>query len=204
MQNKLQELTQKIYTEGVEEGKAKAGQLVQEAEGRSQELLAKAKADAEVIIAQAKKQADELKTKIESEIRLSGKQAIGAVKQQIQELITAKTSDQQVAAAVNDAGNLKTIIQTLVSNWASSSSEAPQLEVLLPQAQQAELESSLKAQIQDLLSKGLSLSFTKGIKGGLQIGPKDGTYLISLTDEDFMELFRQYLKPKTRAFLFND
>ena len=52
MQNKLQELTDKLYNEGLSKGKA---------EGEA--ILAKANSEAEEIIAQAKKKADAIVAK---------------------------------------------------------------------------------------------------------------------------------------------
>jgi V/A-type H+-transporting ATPase subunit E len=204
MENKLQELTNKIYAEGVEEGKAKAQELIKEAEAGSAEILSKAKEEAVKIISEAKNQAEELKNKTDSEIILSGKQAISALKQQIQEMITAKALDKDISSSLEDPKNITELILAAVKNWKSHSGENPRLELLLPESQRKKLDSLVKSKIQKTLSKGLTIEFSKSIKGGFQIGPEKESYKISLTDEDFREFFRQYLRPKTRAFLFND
>jgi V/A-type H+/Na+-transporting ATPase subunit E len=53
------------------------------------------------------------------------------------------------------------------------------------------------------LKKGLEITFTDKFKGGFKIGPKDGGYLISLTDEDFDNFFRAYLRPKLIEMLYS-
>ena len=60
MENKIQELTDKIYREGVEKGNEEAQRLIDEAQKKAQKLIADAQKEAEGIIANARKSADEL------------------------------------------------------------------------------------------------------------------------------------------------
>ena len=53
MQNKLQELTDKLYNEGLSKGKAEGEQLLAEAREKSESIIAEAKKQAEEIIAKA-------------------------------------------------------------------------------------------------------------------------------------------------------
>ena len=51
---------------------------------------------------------------------------------------------------------------------------------------------------------GISASFSKKVSGGFNIGPKDGSYFISFTDETFRSLISEYLRPATRKILFGE
>ncbi|MDG5814628.1 hypothetical protein QA601_06045 [Chitinispirillales bacterium ANBcel5] len=204
MEQKIQELTEKIYQEGVEKGEEKAQQVVKEAEEKASGIVTEAKREAEKIIADAKKKAEELKRNTESELKLSGSQAIASIKNQIATLINAKVLDEATTKTLSDPAVLKEYIATVISNWKTSTGEAPDLEVLLPEQNKEELEKNLKKSASDLLSKGLEISFSKAIKSGFRIGPADGAFKISLTDEDFKEFFKEYLRPRTRAFLFGE
>ena len=46
------------------------------------------------------------------------------------------------------------------------------------------------------------VDFSKKVGGGFSIGPKDGSWFVSLTDETFRELIAEYLRPVTRKLLF--
>ena len=61
MENKIQELTDKIYREGVEKGNAEAQRLVSEAQKEAQQMIEAARKEAEAILAEARKSADEMK-----------------------------------------------------------------------------------------------------------------------------------------------
>ena len=50
MENKLQQLTQKLYDEGLEKGRAEAERLVSEAKSEAAKIIADAKAEAEAIV----------------------------------------------------------------------------------------------------------------------------------------------------------
>ena len=57
MNNKIQELTEKLLNEGVEKGNAEAEKIVASANDKAAQIVADAKAKAEEIIAAAKKDA---------------------------------------------------------------------------------------------------------------------------------------------------
>ena len=61
MNTKIQELTDKIYREGVEKGNEEAGRIIAEAQSQKQSMISEAEAEAKRVIAEAEKQASELK-----------------------------------------------------------------------------------------------------------------------------------------------
>ena len=204
MDQKIQELTKKIFEEGVEKGDARAKEIVAEAESKAGNIVKNAKAEAEKIIADAKKQADDLKRNTESELKLSGSQAVAAIKNRIIDLVTAKVMDDAAATALSNPDALREFISEVIKNWKMSEGEAPNLEVLLPAAKQSELQNAFASGASAAMSAGLQVAFSKDIKAGFRIGPAGGAFKISLTDEDFNEFFKEYLRPRTRAYLFGE
>ncbi len=87
MENKLQELTQKLYESGVEKAKNDAEIIIAEAREKADQVIKNAGIEAESIIAKAKADSAELKLKTESELKLSSKQVITTVKNQITNLV---------------------------------------------------------------------------------------------------------------------
>jgi V/A-type H+-transporting ATPase subunit E len=53
-----------------------------------------------------------------------------------------------------------------------------------------------------MLNAGVEASFSKKVSGGFKIGPKEGGYFVSFTDETFNELIAEYLRPATKKILF--
>ena len=50
----------------------------------------------------------------------------------------------------------------------------------------------------------MEATFSKKIAGGFRIGPKDGGYFISLTEDTFKNLIGEYLRPTTKKLLFGE
>ncbi len=202
METKLQELTDKIYREGIDKAKEEAGVILAEAQKEADGKRAKANKDAEEIVQKAQKEAEELKKNTLNEMQLSARQLVSDLRQKIVALIELETIQPVIKESFKDVEFTANIILSMVKNWNPQESETINLTVLLPADKQKELEAFFKDKAGDLLNKGLEIKFTEKIKGGLKIGPKNGGYLISFTDDDFDNLFRSYMRPKLIDLLY--
>jgi V/A-type H+/Na+-transporting ATPase subunit E len=203
MEQKLQELTEKIYREGVEKGAEQARSIIADAQSKAAAIIADAQAQANTIMIDAEKKAQELRQNTMAEIRLRSTQALASIKQQILNIITAKVIDTTVTSLLSDPVVIKEFVALAIKNWNIGSGAVP-LEVLLPEQKQQELTTAFERAASALLTNGISCSFSKNLKAGFRIGPQNGSYKISCTDEDFAELFKEYLRPRTRAWLFGE
>ena len=102
MENKLQQLTQKLYDEGLEKGRAEADKLVADAKAEARKIVAEARAEAEEIVKKAEAKAEDVSKNTMTEISLAGKQAVGRIKSEIASLIIAKATARGVKEAVVD------------------------------------------------------------------------------------------------------
>ena len=201
MQNKLQELTDKLYNEGLSKGKQEAEQMKANAKNEAAQIIAQAKEQAQEILAKAQSEAAELKSKTENDVKMASLQAFTAVKQQIESVITAK-SLAPAKAAVAETEFLKEIVKAIVTAFNPQNSDSVALEIILPAEKQAELEQFAKEQLAKICSAGVDVQFSKGIQGGFKIAPKGEGYMLSFTDKDFENIIAEYLRPKTKELLF--
>lgn len=204
MQNKLQELTDKLYNEGLSKGKQEAEKLVSDAKNKAAEVIANANKEAEAIIAKAKADAQEIKTKTENDVKMATSQVFTSVKQQIETIITAKAVSEQVKSALSDVEFFKTILSSVVKAFNPQNAESVALDIILPADKKTELESYLKENIQSNLKAGVDIQFSKSVSNGFKIGPKGEGYMISFTEKDFNALIQEYLRPKTKQLLFGE
>jgi len=201
MESKLQELTKKIYKEGVQKAKMEADTILNDAEEKAKNIIADANKKAESIITKAKNESEQLRQKIESEIKLSGNQAISFLKQEITELISSKALSVKIKESFDDKNFIKNIIKEMVSKWDPKSKNLD-LVLILPEKSKKELSEYFTKQAKEILDKGVQLSFENRMEEGFKIGPKDGSYLLSFSDKDFERFFQSFLKPKTKEMLF--
>jgi V/A-type H+-transporting ATPase subunit E len=200
MQNKLQELTDKLYNEGLSKGKQEGEELLAKAKVQAEEMIAKAQAEAAQIVAAAQKQADEIKTKVASDIRMASSQSLAATRNDIETLVVGKMTDEAVKKALTSDEFVKELIQAVAAKFTT---EGPvDLALILPESLQKELEPFVNNELAKILGAGVEASFSKKVSGGFKIGPKNGGYFVSFTDETFNELIAEYLRPATKKILF--
>ena len=200
MQNKLQELTDKLYNEGLSKGKQEGEELLAKAKVQADQIVADAKTKAETIIANANKEAEDLRNKVTSDVKMASSQSIAATKKDIETVIVSKMTDTAVKTALTSADFIKEIIKAVAVKFTTE--QSMDLSLVLPEKLQKELEPFIKGELATLLKKDVEATFTKKVSGGFKIGPKDGAYFISFTEETFTELISEYLRPATKKILF--
>ena len=200
MQNKLQELTDKLYNEGLSKGKQEGEEILAKAKVQADEIVAKAKAEAAAIVAAANKDAEDLKTKVQGDLKMAAAQSVAATKKDIETLVVAKMTESEVKNALTSADFVKEVILAVAKGFTTE--DAADLELVLPESLKKELEPFVTSELGKVLKGGVEASFTKKIAGGFTIGPKDGGYFISFTEETFNALISEYLRPATKKILF--
>lgn len=202
MDSKLKELTEKIYNEGVDKAEKEAAEIIKNAEEQAEKTIKEAEKKAEAIIEKAEKDAADLKKNIESEIKLSARQSINSLKQQITELISAKISSEETQKALDDKDFVKNIIEKIIDSFIKSDSQNINMNILLSENDKTALDKYFADKQKSLLSKGLEIKFSDKIKSGFELAPKDGSFKISFSDETFEAFFKNYLKTRSTKLLY--
>jgi len=203
MENKLEELTRKLYDEGLEKGRADADKLVSDAKDEAARLVSEARSEADAIVKAAEAKAEELHKNSLTEISLAGKQVVAELKKQIADLIVTKSTTDNVKKANMDADFVKNMLLEVARNWNGTSTDTVSLSALLPESRRAELDAAFEKSAKDLLNAGIEVGYSKNVKSGFKIGPKEGGYHISFSDEDFDALLGEYLRDKVAKMLFD-
>lgn len=198
--DKLQELTQKLYNEGLSKGKEEGEALLAQARAQAAQIEKQAQEEAQAILEKARKEAEDYKVKMEGDVKMAATQALQATRENIEKLIVAKAVDIPVKEALSGEAFLKEIITAVAQRF--STQESADLALVLPEKLQKNLEPFVKGELAKTVGKGVEASFSKKIGGGFKIGPKDGSYFISFTDDSFRELIGEYLRPATKIILF--
>lgn len=194
--DKIQELTSKLYAEGVEKGKGEAERIVAEANSQRNKILDEANAEAKDILSDARKQAAELKDNTEAELKLYATQSAEALKTEITNLITDKVVTDNVKTALEDKAFMQKLIVELVQNWSKDETLTIGVE------SKEELESFISSNAKGLLDKGLKIESVNDIKTGFVLTPEDGTYKVKFGEEEFIEYFKEFLRPQIQKLLF--
>lgn len=193
---KIQELTEKIYREGVEKGQQEADRIVAEAKAQAEKIVAQAKEQAENIENVAKRKAAELENNTKNELKLYTGQALNALKSEVANILTDKVVDDEVSKLAADKDFLGKFAVALAEKWQD---DAP----AVISAQDAD---SLKAYFtkhaKALLDKGLKIEKVNGVDTLFTIQPEDGSYKIQFGKDEFETYFKAFLRPQLVEMLF--
>ncbi len=162
--------------------------------------MAKAKADAEAIAAEAERSAADLKAKAESDVKMASAQSLQATKKSIEDLLVGNLISGKVKEALDEPDYLKKLITAVAERF--NAEESCELRLVLPEALQKQLEPWVKSELGKALAKPVEAEFSKKVSGGFTVGPKDGSWYVSLSEETFRELIAEYIRPVTRKLLF--
>ncbi|MEG1671973.1 MAG: hypothetical protein RRZ83_03470 [Alistipes sp.] len=202
MENKLQQLTQKLYDEGLEKGRTEAERLVADAKAQAEKIISEARAEADNIAKKAELKAEDVEKNTLTEIALAGKQAVAKIKSEIATMVIAKSIAAGVKDAAMDSAFIKEMLISVAKNWNGATSSKIELQALLPEADRAKLDAAFTKNATELLSAGIEVGYAKEVKSGFKVGAKSGGYYISFADEDFDALLREYLREKVSKMLY--
>ncbi len=202
MQNKLQELTDKLYNEGLSKGREEGEALLAKAKSQAADIVAEAEKKAAEIMTKAEKEAEAYKVKVAGDLKMAASQSVQATRKDIEDLVVFKMTGAATEKALSDEAFVKEVIKAVAEKF--NAETAMDLNLVLPESLKSSLEPFVKNELSTILKGQVNASFSKKIAGGFTIGPKDGSYFISLTDETFKELISEYLRPATRKLLFGE
>ena len=196
MDSKIQELTEKLYSEGVEKGREEADNIVGNAQKEKERILKEAHAEAENIIAEATKNAAEMKKNIESELRMYAAQSINALKTEAANLINDKIVSGAVKTAFDDKTFMPQLILKLIAEWHRE-------ERLVIETSDAEtLKQYFEAHAKDVIAKGVEIKQVNGRATSISIVSQEGAYKVNFGEKEFIDYFKTFLRPQLIELLF--
>ncbi|MFI3294990.1 MAG: hypothetical protein R3Y19_03130 [Rikenellaceae bacterium] len=196
MENKLQQLTEKLYSEGLAKGRAQAQEELEAAQAKGGAIIAAAQAQANAITQTAKDKAQELINSTQAELRLMATQMTSELHSAIENIITVKVATSATDSAWADGEFVKSMVLDAVKRFDPKADQP--IEVILPEA----ADKALVAALAKEFAQGVEVSLTSRIKTPLRIAPKDGGYYVSLTKEEFNDLVCSYIRPVVAKMLF--
>ena len=196
MDAKIQELTEKIYNEGVKQGQVEADRLIAEAEARAKKIEADATARAEEIIKSAEHRSSELKKNTESELRLYTAQLIDSLKSSISNQIQGEVAKNSVQALSSDPSFVREFILKLAERFDLTRG------IEISTADAEGLQAYFTSHAKSLLESGVSIRSVAGKPTDFTVAPKDGSFKVQFGEAEFMELFKSFLRPEMNRMLF--
>jgi len=202
MTSKIQELTEKIYQEGVDKAQNQATILIKEAEEKAAGLINDAQQKADNTIQEAERKSQEIYQGIKDELQSISKQVLAITKEKITESIVTDASKKLSETLLDDKDFLKSIILELVNKWDMGSGPIDDLSLVLSEKQMGKLDDFFKSGALQIMQSKKQILFDSSIKKGFQIIAKSEGFKVSFSDEDLENFFKQFMKPTIQEYLF--
>lgn len=196
MENKIQELTDKIYREGVEKGNEEAQRLISSAREEAAKIVEEARKEAESILVAARKSAAETAENTQSEIKLFAGQAVNALKSEITSLLNNQVVTEAVKGFIADKEYLNKFIVSLAAQWSVNEP------IVISTSDAESLKKYFAVNAKALLDKGVKIEQVNGTKALFTISPADGSYKVNFGEEEFENYFKDFLRPQLVEMLF--
>ena len=165
MNNKIQELTDIIYNEGVAKGQAQADQIIAQANDQAAKIVADAQKKADSLLAAARKEAADNAENVQKELRLHAAQAVEALKSEIATVVTDKIVQDSVKGFTADQKSFNEFMLRIAQEWGKNQ----QIEI---KAQDADaLTRYFTANAKALLDKGVKITQVNGQPAEFSIQP---------------------------------
>jgi V/A-type H+-transporting ATPase subunit E len=199
--NKLELLTKKIYEEGIEKAQNDAQNILDKAQQEAENIVKEAEEKAKAIMEKAQNESAALRQKTETELGMSAKQAVAALKQQITSLIANNIAVDMTTAAFKDEDFVRELMAKIIEKW--NAENGVDLNVIMNNKDKEDFEKYLLAKHKNLLDNNLTLVVNSSQKEGFVIQPKDGSYKVTFSEKVFEEFFNAYLKDYSKKLLFS-
>lgn len=198
MESRIQDLTDKIYKEGVEKAQHDAEELLAAAKKEAEAIKQKAVEKANSIVEKAEDDATKLTQQTHSELKMYAAQAVNALKTEIANLLSDKVTKESVDKFLGDDDAVYSFLTTLASNWSSSE------ELVISTSEADKLTAYFKSKASHLLENKVTIEQVNGLKTNFSISPADGSYKINFGDEELKNYFISFLRPQLVELLFAD
>jgi len=195
--NNLDALAGQIYKEGVEKADLEAKEIKQKAESEAQKIIEQAKAEADRIVSTAYKESEKLRSSVNNELEIKSKQALSDLKSDIEKSILKDSLIEPVKGAFKSIDFTVELILNIAKKW----SKTDEVEIEISEDQAKLIEQHIQNELNNNLPK-LKIKTHASVSAGFLVNVKDKGYLLSFTDDDFIEFLKPYYSEKIKELLF--
>ena len=192
MDVQLQELINKIKSEGVASAEKQAAAIADDAKRKAEAIVSDAEGKAKAIIDAAKQKEEQTVRSGKDALAHAGRDLILNLRSSIISLFDMILEEETGAALSGKA--LESAVAAIISSW--STEAAGKVDVLLPEKELAALEGSLKKKLAGKLAEGIEIKPAAGLSAGFRISVKDGSAYYDFTPAEIAAVLSQYLNPR--------
>lgn len=199
MADELKALLERLAQEGVRKGEEEKARLIAQGQAEAKAIVDKACAQAQEMVAQADAECKMLRQKADEAMKLSGRQVLLQVRQELQNRVQGAVS--ALLKAEGKPGVVGKVIGELCTNYLKEQGNTDDIAVLVPANDLAELTEAVKAALANDLQARVSLKPDKRLAGGFQLTFSGKQVVYDFSDDALAEAVAAHLSPTLGALI---
>jgi V/A-type H+/Na+-transporting ATPase subunit E len=192
MDVQLQELIDKIKSDGVASAQKTAAEIITKAEQEAKDIVGTAEREAGEIVLAAKRDQEQTVRTGKDALTQAARDTVLNLQAQLTALFDAIIREEASEALSGNA--LESIIQTLLSSWSAES--AGNIDLLLSESELERSGARLRAKLAKQIGEGMEIKSAQGLSGGFRVSVKDGSAYYNFTPSEIAEALGEYLNPR--------
>ena len=197
MSQQVQELIDKIKTEGFEEAQKKSTDIESKAHSDAQKIIDDAKLKAEKLVIEANEEIKRVKESTEMALKQSARDMILSLRKEL-EATLQKIIQTEVKASLT-AEQLGELLNTLIKQ--SSGQEQDDIKVTLNEKDLKNIKDSFLAKLQKQVKQSIHLSSSSDIDKGFMISFDSGKSSFDFTDQSLTNYLGGFLNSEVSSLL---
>lgn len=190
MEVQLQELIDKIKSNGVQSAKDEGAKIVSAARAEAVAIVAKAKAEASELLQKAEETVARNDKSGREALQLAARDLLLNLNERITSLFNASMT--ATTASAMDKEHLSSLIKTVLSTLNSQNAFV----ISLSEKDAITFGEALKAELASLAKAGIEIKPTRGIDAGFRIEEKNGAIAYDFSSNVIAENLSAYVNPK--------
>ncbi|VAX38022.1 hypothetical protein MNBD_UNCLBAC01-725 [hydrothermal vent metagenome] len=199
MSQQVQELIDKIKSEGVAAAEDKAKEIETQAESKAKDIVAGAQSQAEQIIAEAKQKAQTTQQSTEMALKQSSRDMLLSLRKKIEQSL-----QKIISAEVDDAltsENLSNILTNLSNKFFENKDSNENIFVTLSDEDLSSLKDGFIAKLKEQLKQPITFQSSDDVSKGFAISFDSGKSAFDFTDASLAEYLGLYLNEHVASLL---
>lgn len=198
MAQQVQELIDKIKTEGIQSANLKADEIKKQAQKEASQITVNARGEAKQIILEAENQAKKLRESTTMILRQASRDMLLTLHKEIEKMLKAAISvDVKDSLSSQQLGN---ILETVIKN-AIDKGEVSSINISLSDKDLQQVKEHFTAKLSNNLKGGLNLKASDDIAKGFTISFDQGKSSLEFTDESLAGFLSSFVNTHISALL---
>jgi V/A-type H+/Na+-transporting ATPase subunit E len=214
MESGVQELIDKLQSQGAAEGQKRAEQIIKEAQAEASRLIKEAKAEADKIFSDAQRKIETERASAHAAIQVAFRDSELALRSQFKDTFSQHLK-KLVSAELRDKEIIRQLILLMASSQSAEVAATKKVEISIPSAlfEKGETGPQLSQKGKEnlhhlilgitsqMLREGVELKAAEEVSGGIRVALVGEDIEIDLTDNALSNLMLKYILPRYRAII---